>query len=54
MAVRAESFFLMADSLFQIMSWVEMIGVLGLVLSWFIAFFKQSHAFLVHSGQLLP
>jgi hypothetical protein len=38
MAVWAEIFFSMADSLLRISSWAEVIGVLGVVLSSLIAF----------------
>ncbi len=53
MAVGAESFFSMADSLFMISSWARVVGVHGVVFSSLITFFKQSDTFLVYSGQQL-
>ncbi len=53
MAAGVESFFSIVDSLFRISSRAEVIGVLGVVLSWFIAFFRYSHAFFVCLGQPL-
>ncbi len=53
MAVRPESFFSMAVSLYKILSWARSVGMLQVLVSSWMHFFRYSHAVLVYSGQLI-